>query len=77
MSADKQISRVLAAVNDGCFTSDMVSAFTGLPLKTASAWLSVLAEEGLIIMERRHALRIHRRGGFMHVYGPVKDPVTP
>ena len=70
---DKQITRVLQAVNDGCFTSDQVAALTGLPVKTASAWLSVLAEDGLIRRERRHALRIHRTGAFMHVYGPVKD----
>lgn len=67
----KQLVTVLEAVNMGCETSDQVSAVTGLPVATASACLSALANDGLVRRVRRAARRFNARGRASHLYAPA------
>src|SRR5207247_1097848 len=48
MKRDKQILRVLRAVEEGCQTSQECAAVAGLPVKHASGYLSALGQDGLI-----------------------------
>ena len=46
---EKQIVRVLAAIEAGCRTSIEASAVCGLPVKTCSAWLYELTKRGTVV----------------------------
>jgi hypothetical protein len=53
--------KVLEAVAAGCETSSMCAAFTGLPLRHASAHLSALASDDYIrLTHRRHFEHVGR-----------------
>jgi hypothetical protein len=56
------IDRVFDAVRKGAVTSLEVSLDTGIPLATASAWLSRLGQMGLIVKDGLTPSRDHRTG---------------
>ena len=60
--SEKDIVRVLAAVRIGARTSRDVEAMTGIPMRSASAWLSVLAKDGLVRRVRTDAIQYGPRG---------------
>jgi DNA-binding IclR family transcriptional regulator len=68
----KQISRVLAAVDEGGETSDQIAAMTGLPLPHVSAYLTDLARDGLIRLVRHEGRRYPGTSRGSHVYAPAK-----
>ena len=64
---NRQIDKVMRAVRKGCRTSYEVSAMTGLPVKTASAWLSVLCRKRKIFVQGK--IRLARCGADGHIIG--------
>lgn len=70
---EKQVIRVLGALQIGAQTSREVSAVTGLTVKTSSALLSELAKYGVIKRTKENATRYNRRGRNSHYY---KYPIT-
>lgn len=46
--SEKAYFRVLDAIRAGARTSRDVEAFTGIPAKAASAWLTVLCRDGMV-----------------------------
>ena len=71
MNREKDICRVLTAVNDGGETSDQIEAMTGIPRGSVSAYLTELSRENLI-RKTRSRRRIHNRGQPMFVYAPLR-----
>jgi CRP-like cAMP-binding protein len=67
-SALKQIMAVLQAVEQGCGTSYDVSEYTGLSLKAASAWLTVLVNDGYVRVVGR---KKGERGVWTHIHEPT------
>lgn len=68
---DRQVDRVLAAVEQGASTSREVAELAGLPLATASACLSVIARSGWI--EKVGMTERDGRSRPMNIYVPVPD----
>jgi DNA-binding IclR family transcriptional regulator len=70
--AEKQILRVLKAVEEGSNTSNAVAEFTGLPVSHASYYLGELVEAGLVRRTHRNRVRFVRQGRASHWYEPAK-----
>ncbi len=66
----KQLARVLAAVEAGAQTFDVVAIQAGISQQAASSYLSVLAADALIVREG------DAKPGRKSVYHPI-DPISP
>lgn len=73
---EKQILRVLAAVELGAETSAEVEAVTDLPLKHCSYFLGELVLAGLIRRVKKEARRYSKSGRMSHLYQPLTGRVS-
>ena len=67
----KQIALVIRAVRDGCETAREVADYADLDRATASAYLSILATDGIIRLVKRFAIRYPDSKSPSHLYGPA------
>lgn len=65
---EKHIVQALAAVKDGCETSNAVAAVMGIPVASASAHLSELASMGLLRRAETDSIRFFKSGRAYHRY---------
>ena len=71
----KQILRVLDAINAGCDTSRSVADLTGLSVATASANLSELHRMGAIRLVKRRAVKFSNMSRGSNIYA-LPEPMA-
>lgn len=68
---EKQLALVIRAVREGCSTAREVADYTGINRVSVSAYLNVLARDGVIRIIRRYAVRYPDSKSPAHIYGPA------
>jgi predicted transcriptional regulator len=65
---EKQIVRVLRAVQAGCDTSKEIAEFIGMPIEHVSTYLHDLVSCGAVKRRKGYTRRYSKRGPACHVY---------